>query len=89
MERLLRKGAEVDYNDPHIPTLPSMRKYPNLQKNSRELTPEYLASRDCLLIATDHSTYDWPSIATHAALIVDTRNALKNVRNSRATIVRA
>lgn len=89
MELLLEKGAEVDYNDPHIPTLPSMRKYPHLKMSSRELTPEYLASRDCLLIATDHTAYDWPSVVAHAPLIVDTRNALKGVKASQATIVRA
>ena len=89
MELLLRKGAEVDYNDPHIPVLPPMRRHPDLRMSSRELTPEYLRSRDCLLIATDHSAYDWPSIVDHAALIVDTRNALRRVENTRAIIVRA
>src|SRR5262249_5418028 len=48
MELLLQKGAEVDYNDPHIPTLPAMRRHPNLQMSSRELTAEYLATRDCV-----------------------------------------
>jgi UDP-N-acetyl-D-glucosamine dehydrogenase len=89
MERLLEKGAEVEYNDPHIPVLPAMRRYPDLRMSSRELTEEYLASRDCVLIVTDHSAYDWAWIARHAALIVDTRNATRNVNNPRATIVRA
>jgi len=90
MELLLKKGAEVDYNDPHVPSLPPMRKYPELRgKTSRELTPEYVASRDCLLIATNHSAYDWPSVVAHADLIVDTRDALRNVEPGRATIVRA
>ena len=31
MDLLLKKGAEVDYNDPHIPELPPMRHYPHLQ----------------------------------------------------------
>jgi UDP-N-acetyl-D-glucosamine dehydrogenase len=89
MERLLEKGAEVEYNDPHIPTLPAMRRYPDLRMSSRELTEEYLASRDCVLIVTDHSAYDWAWIARHAALIVDTRNATRDVNSPRATIVRA
>ena len=46
---------------------------------SRELTAEYLASRDCVLIVTDHSAYDWDCIAQHAPLIVDTRNATRDV----------
>jgi len=49
----------------------------------------YLASRDCVLIVTDHSAYDWAWIARHAALIVDTRNATRGVTGPRATIVRA
>ncbi|MDG3005294.1 nucleotide sugar dehydrogenase [Paludisphaera mucosa] len=88
MDLLLQKGADVEYNDPHIPTLKPMRRYPNLKMSSRELTPEYLRSRDCLLIATDHSAYDWPSIVAHASLIVDTRNALRGL-SGRATIIRA
>jgi UDP-N-acetyl-D-glucosamine dehydrogenase len=86
---LLEKGAEVEYNDPFIPVLPSMRHYPRLKMNSRELTAEYLQSRDCLLIATDHSSYDWNWIAQHAPLIVDTRNAMRDVVAPRAKIVPA
>ncbi len=89
MDLLQKKGAVVEYNDPHIPVLPPMRHYPNLQHSSRELTPEYLQSRDCVLISTDHSAYDWETIARHAPLIVDTRNALKNLTAPAARIVRA
>lgn len=89
MELLLNKGADVEYNDPHIPVLPAMRHYPDLAMASRELTPDYLGSRDCILIATDHSAYDWASIARHAPLIVDSRNALSGVSDPRARIVRA
>jgi UDP-glucose/GDP-mannose dehydrogenase family, UDP binding domain len=89
MELLLQKGAEVEYNDPHIPALPAMRRYPDLRMSSRELTEDYLRSRDCVLIATDHSAYDWGWIARHAPLIVDTRNATRNVIDPKATIVHA
>ena len=66
-----------------------MRHYPHLRMASQELTAEYLGSRDCVLIVTDHSSYDWCFIAEHASLIVDTRNAMKNVIAPRATIVSA
>ncbi|WP_165229499.1 nucleotide sugar dehydrogenase [Aquisphaera insulae] len=89
MERLLQKNAIVEYNDPHIPVLPSMRHYPDLRMASQELTADYLRSRDCLLVSTDHSAYDWQWIAQHAGLIVDTRNALKGVGESKARIVLA
>ena len=79
----------VEYNDPHIPTLPSMRRYPHLRMSSQELTADYLQTRDCVLIVTDHSAYDWNWIAQHAPLIVDTRNAMKGVVAPNAKIVSA
>jgi UDP-N-acetyl-D-glucosamine dehydrogenase len=89
MDLLLQKGAVVNYNDPHIPVLPPMRHYSHLKMASQELTPEYLQSQDCVLVATDHSVYDWNWIAQHAPLIIDTRNAMKDVYSPRARIVRA
>jgi UDP-N-acetyl-D-glucosamine dehydrogenase len=46
---------------------------------STPLTPEFLAAQDCVLISTDHSAFDYPFIARHSRLIVDTRNATRNV----------
>jgi UDP-N-acetyl-D-glucosamine dehydrogenase len=89
MEQLLRKGAVVNYNDPHIPVLPAMRRYPHLDMNSQPLTPEYLQAQDCVLVVTDHSAYDWPWIVEHSPLVVDTRNATRGVSACRAKIVRA
>lgn len=86
---LLKKGAEVSYNDPHIPELPRMRHYPHLRMASRELTPAYLAAQDCVLIATDHSAYDYAWVVAHARLVVDTRNATKGVTTGREKVVRA
>jgi UDP-N-acetyl-D-glucosamine dehydrogenase len=89
MELLLKKGAMVHYNDPHIPVLPTMRHYPHLRMSSQELTVEFLRSQDCVLIVTDHSAYDWNWIGQHAPLIVDTRNAMKNAISPRARIILA
>jgi UDP-N-acetyl-D-glucosamine dehydrogenase len=89
MDLLLEKGAEVEYNDPHIPSLPSMRKYPHLKRESRPLSSEYLASRDCVLIVTDHSAYDWAWIVGQARLVVDTRNATRGVAIGSEKVVRA
>lgn len=86
---LLHKGAEVTYNDPHIPVLPKMRHYPNMSMSSQALTPEYLGTQDCVLIATDHSAYDWGWIVEHSPLVVDTRNATWDVRRGREKIVKA
>ena len=56
---------------------------------STELTAEFLASLDCLLIATDHSTCDYDFIVRHAPLVVDTRNATRSVAEGREKIRKA
>jgi UDP-N-acetyl-D-glucosamine dehydrogenase len=89
MELLLAAGADVSYNDPHIPRLPKMRHYDVPLLESQSLTPEYVAAQDCIIIATDHSVYDYASIVEHAPLVVDTRNATKSVERGREKIVKA
>ncbi|MCG3130047.1 MAG: UDP-N-acetyl-D-glucosamine 6-dehydrogenase [Phycisphaerae bacterium] len=88
IEMLKARGAHVDYNDPHIPRTHRQREH-DLQMESVELTPKTLASYDCVLIATDHSTYDAQMIVDHAKLVVDTRNATANCKNTSGKIVRA
>jgi UDP-N-acetyl-D-glucosamine dehydrogenase len=89
MDLLLKKGAEVTYHDPHIPELPRMRHWPHLAMTSSSHTAEFLASRDCVLIATDHSVYDYGFIVANSKVVVDTRNATKSVADGREKIVRA
>lgn len=79
IELLLQRGAKVSYSDPHIPTLPEMRSFDVPALDSNELTPEYLSSLDCALIATDHSLFDYEQVVKHSSLVVDTRNATKGV----------
>jgi UDP-N-acetyl-D-glucosamine dehydrogenase len=89
MELLLEKAADVNYNDPHIPVLPSMRRHQLPRLASQDLTAEYLASQDCILVVTDHSVYNWGWIVEHASLVVDTRNALRGLESFGATVIRA
>jgi UDP-N-acetyl-D-glucosamine dehydrogenase len=88
MEILIDKGAEVDYNDPFIPELPSMRMY-DVKGKSVELTEENLAKYDCVLVSTDHSVYEFDFIVKHAKLVIDTRNATVNVKDTDNKIVKA
>jgi UDP-N-acetyl-D-glucosamine dehydrogenase len=88
IEKLEELGAHVDYNDPHVDRTHKMRHH-DLHMNSVSLSPESLKSYDCVLIATHHAAYDWQMVADHAALIVDTRNALRNVKGRRDHIVPA
>ncbi len=89
LDLLRKKGASISYNDPHIPKLPTMRHYPDLDLKSQALTPEYLGAQDCVLIVTDHSAYDWPWIVEHSPLVIDTRNATRDVTAPPGRVVKA
>jgi UDP-N-acetyl-D-glucosamine dehydrogenase len=78
LELLEDRGAIVSYNDPHVPVLPPVRGHA-IRLESVALTPETLKAQDCVLVVTDHAAYDWEFLAAHAALIVDTRGALRRV----------
>ncbi|MBL0927622.1 MAG: nucleotide sugar dehydrogenase [Phycisphaerales bacterium] len=74
---LLRSlGAEVSYHDPHVPRTHAGRRH-DLRMQSVAWSAEELSRHDLVLIATDHSWYDWDAVARHAGLIVDTRNAMR------------
>jgi UDP-N-acetyl-D-glucosamine dehydrogenase len=88
IEKLEQLGARVDYHDPHVPKTHKMRHH-DLHMSSIELSPQALASYDLVLVATHHAAYDWQMIADHAQLIVDTRNALRDVTGRRDHIVPA
>lgn len=79
MDLLKQEGAEVSYNDPHIPRCAGMRHYPHFDLTSTPLTERTLQEFDLVLLVTDHSAYDYAWIASQARLIVDTRNAFKGV----------
>ncbi|MGB2988089.1 MAG: nucleotide sugar dehydrogenase, partial [Phycisphaerae bacterium] len=88
IEMLKARGARVDYNDPYVPRTPKQREH-NLRMTSAKLTEKMLKSYDCVLIATDHSCYDYTWIVKHAKLVVDTRNATTHVKTGRRKIVKA
>jgi UDP-N-acetyl-D-glucosamine dehydrogenase len=88
VELLRAKGAKVDYNDPHIPRTPRQREH-DLHLVSRPLSARMLRSYDAVLVATDHSAYDWQFIVDSARLVVDSRNATASVRRGRNKVVRA
>jgi UDP-N-acetyl-D-glucosamine dehydrogenase len=75
MELLSERGAILSYSDPHVPSLPKMRSFDVPALSSQPLTPAYLKSLDCAVIATDHSAFDYPMIVGQSHLVVDTRNA--------------
>ncbi|HEX8871236.1 MAG TPA: nucleotide sugar dehydrogenase, partial [Candidatus Acidoferrum sp.] len=89
MEILQKRGAEFDYNDPYFPQLHKMRHYDYSHMKSVPLNPQSLAKYDAVVIATDHSSYDYAAIVDAAKLVVDTRNATRRVIRHREKIVLA
>jgi UDP-N-acetyl-D-mannosaminuronate dehydrogenase len=89
MELLGQGGAILSYHDPHIPRLPVMRHYEVPELASTPLSAELLAAQDCVLVVTDHSSYDWGFLVRHAPLLIDTRNATRDVRQGREKIWKA
>ena len=84
MQIMLQKGFEhLMYNDPHVPEVHVLNK----KFTSQLLTKELLNEVDCVFIGTDHSRYDMNMIVENAPLIVDARNATKNVTSGREKIV--
>jgi len=77
--RLLReKGAYLSYHDPYIGNV----QVDGDTLSSVELTNELLSSADCVVIATDHSSYDYQNIVDRACLVFDTRGATKRLRSN-------
>jgi UDP-N-acetyl-D-glucosamine dehydrogenase len=77
IENLEKHGAEVRYNDPYIPAF----QYRGKEYASVELTKENLKSADIVVITTMHTAYDYQLIAENAAMIFDTKNAMKDLKN--------
>ena len=71
--KLLRdKGAKINYHDPYVPVF----THDELEMVSVANLDAALAEADCVLIATDHTSYDWPELYKQARLVVDTRATL-------------
>jgi UDP-N-acetyl-D-glucosamine dehydrogenase len=85
---LTKRGAQVAYHDPHVPRLGRSRRY-GFDLASTPLTTEALRATDAVLIVTDHSSVDYAFVVHHASLIVDTRNAVRDVREGREKVVKA
>lgn len=84
MELLLQDGARnIHYNDPYVQRV----TVDGREFQSVRLTKDELSKADCVLITTNHSVYDYDFIVRTARLVIDTRNATKDVRRGREKIV--
>jgi UDP-N-acetyl-D-glucosamine dehydrogenase len=87
IEQLTIRGAKVEYNDPHFPEIPKLRHYNFQGMKSVPIDNKSLGAYDCVLIATDHTSYDYSMIVEASQLVVDTRNATRRIARHRNKIV--
>jgi len=78
IEHLKKRGAIVTYSDPHVPTF-RLEHHGEVHGHMEAISEaDALAAKpDCVVITTDHDTFDYDALVAKAALIVDSRNALK------------
>ena len=64
----------------HDPLAPSIREagldMASVGTAGEPALGEALSAADCVVIVTDHSSYDWADVVERSRLIVDTRNAV-------------
>ncbi len=78
MDRLHKLGADIAYSDPHVAVFPHIPGHHCFNLSSTPITAETLADFDCVVLTTDHDKFDYPLIAEHTKLIVDTRGRFRD-----------
>ena len=81
IEVLKYKGAKINYHDPYVENVGSLK--------SLDLTKNTIEEQDAIVIITDHTSIDYSSLGKYAKLIVDTRNIMATVKNPKARVIRA
>ena len=75
IDLVIKKGGEVNYHDPYIPSV----KTPNGNYfGSVELTEESMRNADCVVITTNHNVFNPEQITSNSRLIIDLRNIIRN-----------
>jgi len=87
IELLRQKGFEVEYHDPYCPRMKEMRHQPKHMLEMQSVPLEQgVEWADVVVIATDHDCIDYQQLVRDAKLVVDSRNATKNVTFGRDKI---
>ena len=81
MDLLKYKGAKINYHDPYVENVGSLK--------SLDLTKNTIEEQDAIVIITDHTSIDYSSLGKYAKLIVDTRNIMATVKNPKAHVIMA
>lgn len=84
MDLLSEDGAQITTVDPHIQ---QFEHHDGRTFRTTPLTADLLSQADCAVIVTHHSAFDYQQIVTHVPVVVDTRNATRNVTANRDRII--
>jgi UDP-N-acetyl-D-glucosamine dehydrogenase len=83
LKGLLERGVTVCYTDPFVPKIEITGEI----FESVSITSQLLESMDCVVVLTDHSSFDYSMIATESRLVIDCRNALKDFASENITVL--
>jgi UDP-N-acetyl-D-glucosamine dehydrogenase len=79
IELFREKGAIVSYHDPYCPKMKEMRHQPKYMLEMESVPLESAQEMDVVVIATDHDCIDYQQLVRDARLVIDTRNATRDV----------
>jgi UDP-N-acetyl-D-glucosamine dehydrogenase len=79
LEKLRERGAKIEYCDPHVASI----RFAGSTMRSVPFSAASLKRFDCVVIATAHKSFDYPSVLRWSKMVVDTRNALKGKRSKK------
>jgi UDP-N-acetyl-D-glucosamine dehydrogenase len=77
MGLLHSRGATITYADPYVPEIEAREWSGRIPLNAVNVSRGSFAAYDCIVVVTDHRTFDYTGMVAEADLIVDTRNAIK------------
>jgi UDP-N-acetyl-D-glucosamine dehydrogenase len=86
IELFREKGAKVGYHDPYIPKMKEMRHQPKYMLEMESEPLQGVQEADVVVISTDHDAIDYGQLVRDAKLVIDTRNATRNVTFGRDKI---
>jgi UDP-N-acetyl-D-glucosamine dehydrogenase len=83
ISKLIAVGSKVEYSDPFFPTIGRGRHYDLNLTSTSIANGENLSRFDCVIVATDHSIFEFEKIVQSSKLIIDTRNATRGITSSK------
>jgi len=90
MNLLQERGAAVAYYDPYVPVVRPTREHPHWAgTRSVNWDRATLESYDAVIIATNHQVVNYQELADWAPCIVDTRNAMVQIKTKAGQVWKA